>query len=349
MKRRSCLIAALLFALTTFVSAQSLRLPRDPDKLIDRAQKFWAAMTSSQRFKALDFVLPEKRNAFASGTPMPITKARIVGLNLTTAPDQAIVRIAVDILSPENASGFLNWTIDDTWIWKEGNWYLNVADNLGIFHGAPGVPPANAKDVKEDLTKNFQILRTEFDLGSLNQGEYPPALEVPIKYTGNLKLSVEQELPNPIINLASMSDSVDSGTKNLELLVSTENWDSPFSLPLSLKIRSGNISIERTVLIKGSVFVPLVFRQSPPDGPLPGQQFSIFIRNNTDEHASIGTVIVDGKMDLLTQPEALLPHEEVELVFRLHPDEVPDRLSLVLKNPIQGRSNYTYSIRVARR
>jgi len=82
---------------------------------------------------------------------------------------------------------------------------------------------------------------------------------------------------------------------------------------------------------------------------MPGQQFSIFIRNNTDEQALIGTVIVDGKMDLLKQPEALLPHDEVELVFKPHPDEIPDRLSLVLKTPIQGRSNYIYAIRSARR
>ena len=349
MKRKCCLVAALLFALTILISAQNARLPRDPDKLIDRAQRFWTALTSSQRYKALEFVLPEKRDAFVSGNSMPVTKAKILGLDLTTAADQAVVRVAVDVLSPENASGFLNWTITDTWVWRQGNWYLNVANNLDIFHGGNGLPAANTKDVKEDLAKNLQILGTEFDLGRLIQGEYPPPIEVPIKYTGNLKLSVEQKLPNPIINLASMSDTIESSTKSITLLVSTENWDGPFSLPFLLKIRYGGVFIERTVLIKGNVFVPLAFHQSPLDGPVPGQQFSIFIRNNTDEQAQIGTVIVDGKMDLVKQPEALLPHDEVELVFKPHPDEIPDRMSLVLKTPIQGRSNYIYPIRTARR
>src|SRR5215510_13863027 len=119
MKRRSCLIAALLFALTTLVSGQNLRLPRDPDKLIDRAQKFWVAMTSRQRTKALDLVLPEKRDAFLSESFMPIIKARVIGLDLTTAADHAVVRVALDVLSAENASGFSNWTITDSWIWKE--------------------------------------------------------------------------------------------------------------------------------------------------------------------------------------------------------------------------------------
>src|SRR5262249_43383603 len=159
----------------------------------------------------------------------------------------------------ENATGFSSWTVTDTWIWKEGNWYLNISDNPGLFRGAPGQPPMNAKGVMDDLVKNFQILRSEFDLGTLIQGEYPPPFEVPIKYGGNLQLSLEQGLPNPIVNLASMSDTVTSSAKSIMLLVSTENWDGPFSLPFPLKIRSGNVSIERTLLIKGNVFVPLVF------------------------------------------------------------------------------------------
>jgi hypothetical protein len=349
MKRRTCLIAALLFALTAPVSGQNLRLPRDPDKLLDRAQKFWAAMISRQRAKALDFVRPDKKDAFLSENFLPLIKARVLGLDLTTAPDRAVVRVALDVLSPENASGFSTWTVPDTWFWKEGNWYWDVPDNSAFFKVGPGQAPANDKDVKEDLTKNFQILRNEIDLGTLIQGEFPPPIEVPIQYTGNLRFSLELALPNPIVNLASMSDTVTSSTKSLVLIVSTENWNGSFSLPLPLKIRSGNVIVERTLFIKGSVFVPLVFRQSPADGPMPGQEFSIFIQNNTDEQGSIGLVAVDGKMDLLKQPEALLPHQEVELVFKLHPDEIPDRLVLGLKTPIQGRSTYTYPIRVARR
>src|SRR5437867_2529842 len=123
MKRNSGLIAALFLSVTTLVSGQNLRLPRDPEKLIDRAQKFWAAMTSSQRYKAVDFVLTEKRDVFLSGSSIPITKAKVLGLDLTTSADQATVRVAIDVLSTENASGFLNWTVTDTWVWKEGNWY----------------------------------------------------------------------------------------------------------------------------------------------------------------------------------------------------------------------------------
>src|SRR5205814_6531178 len=62
------------------VCSSDLRLPREPEKLIDRVQKFWTAITSNQRFAALEFVLPEKRNQFLSGTPMPILKARVLGL-----------------------------------------------------------------------------------------------------------------------------------------------------------------------------------------------------------------------------------------------------------------------------
>jgi hypothetical protein len=348
MKRKSRLIIPLLLASITLLSAQNLRLPRDPDKLIDRAQRFWAAMAASQRTKALDFVLPEKKDTFLSGTSVPIVKAKVLGLDLTSNADQATVRVAIDILSGESASGFMNWTVSDTWIWKEGNWYLNVAANAGMFHAGPAPPAVNTKEVQKAIETNFQLLRHEIDLGTLVQGQYPPPVEIPIKYTGDLQLSLEVGLPNPVVSLAVISDTITSDTKNVVLQVSTENWDGPFTFPLPLKIRSGGAVVERLLVVKGSVFVPLVFRQSPADGPVPGQEFSIFIRNNTDERAPIGPVVVDGKMDLLKKPEALLPHEEVELVFKTRPDETPDRLYLVLTSPIQGRSNYTYIIRTVR-
>jgi hypothetical protein len=101
--------------------------------------------------------------------------------------------------------------------------------------------------------------------------------------------------------------------------------------------------------VKGNVFVPVAFRQSPEDGPVLDKQFSIFIRNNTDVRAPIHAVLVDGKMDLVKRPEALLPHEEVEVIFKPHPNEIPDRLYLTLDAPIQGRSAYTYRIKISRR
>ena len=105
MNRKSCLILVLILASFTLASAQALRLPRDPDKLIDRVQKFWAAMAASQRSKAVEFVLSDKRDIFLSGTPTPIRKASVMGLDLTTNADQAIVRVAIEVLSIENASG----------------------------------------------------------------------------------------------------------------------------------------------------------------------------------------------------------------------------------------------------
>jgi hypothetical protein len=348
MKRTSCLIA-LILASTTLASAQAPQLPRDPEKLIARVQKLWDALTAGQRYKALDFVLPEKRDAFASGSPTPITKAKVIGLDLTTNPNEAVVRVGIDVLSTQSASGFLTWTVMDPWVWRDGNWYLNVDTKPGIFHGNPAQPRIDSKAAQKDIEKNFQILRTEIDLGTMIQGQSPPPLEVPLKYTGDLELSLELGLPNPIASLAVMTQPITSSTKHFVLLVSADNWDGPFSLPLPLKIQSGDAVVERTLVVKGTVFVPLVFRQSPSDGPVPDQEFSIFIRNNTDERVPIHSVVVDGKMDLQKQPEALLPHQEVELVFKPHPDEVPDRLYLQLDTPIQGRSLYTYPIRATRR
>ena len=58
--------------------------------------------------------------------------------------------------------------------------------------------------------------------------------------------------------------------------------------------------------------------------------------------------IVDAKFDVLKRPEIVLSYEEAEIILRLRPNLVPGPLTLVLKNPINGRQMYTYRFRNAR-
>jgi hypothetical protein len=349
MRTRLFLILTLICSARLVTPAQDVQLPRDPDKLIDRVQKFWKAMTSSQRYSALELVLPEERDLFLSGTPAPIVKAKVVGLDLSDKRDEAAVRVALDVFSAESASGFFSWTVTDQWVWKNGEWYLHVTRPPDLFSRTSAAPAINSEEIRKKIETTFQILRNPIDLGTLIQGEYPPPLEVPITYTGDLSLSLELGLPNPLVDLAVMNEPITSRTKNFVLILGTEKWEGPFTLPLPLKIKYENVVVERTLTVKGNVFVPVAFRQSPEDGPVLDKQFSIFIRNNTDDRAPIHAVLVDGKMDLIKRPEALLPHEEVEVIFKTHPNESPDRLFLTLDAPIQGRSAYTYPIKHSRR
>ena len=347
MKKGSFLILAFYVLTAAFLSAQDLRLPRDPDKLVERARKFWTAMASGNRLQALELVLPEKKNLFLSGNPVPILKASVLGLDLTADTSKATVRVGIDVLSPEAAAGRLNWTISDPWVWRRDNWYLNLESPIDVFPKGEGLEAIDIKEVQSQIEKNFEILRDPVDLGTLVDGQHF-TVEVPIKYTGDVPVSVELALPNPLVDLG-LSDPITSRSKNLILLVGTEDWEGPFNLPLPLKLRYRGATVDRTLMVKGNVFAPIVFRQDPPNGPIEaGREFSVFIRNNTGQQAGIGFFSTDAKLDVVKQPVMLLPKQEAELVLKLRPGQSPDRLYLQLDTPLNGRQIYTYRFRNAR-
>src|SRR4051812_18653035 len=109
MRRKACLTFLLVVTATILSSAQGLRFPRDPDALLDRVQKFWMAITTSQRSKALEYVLPEKRDLFLSGSALPVLKARVLGVDVTGSPEEAGVRVSLDVFAKESSSGVLIW------------------------------------------------------------------------------------------------------------------------------------------------------------------------------------------------------------------------------------------------
>ena len=346
MKKVFCLALTCYF-LASPILAQDLRLPRDTDKLIARAQRFWTSVASGQRLQALEFVLPEKKNLFISGNPVPVLKARVQGVDLTADPDQATVRVSLNVLGVEATSGQLNWTITDPWVWRSGNWYVNLANPADIFPKGEELEKINVKEVQQSIEKNFEILRNPVDLGKLNDGQHF-SIEVPIKYTGDIPLSVELALRNPLVDLP-VSEPITSRSKNFLLLVGTDNWEGPFNLPVPFKIRYGNASVERTLMVKGEVFVPVAFRQDPPNGPIEeGREFSVFIRNNTVQPAGIKFISTDAKLDIVKQPNILPPSQETEVVFKLRRNQSPDALYLQLDVPLNGRELYTYRFRNAR-
>src|SRR5438876_3495971 len=116
MKRGFSLALLLCAITTTFASAQNPRLPRDPQKLIERAQAFWTATVAGRRIEALAFVLPEKKDLFLSGSPVPIIRAEVVGLNVTNQPEQAQVRTRIETLAKDAIGSRAGWEITDLWV-----------------------------------------------------------------------------------------------------------------------------------------------------------------------------------------------------------------------------------------
>src|SRR5206468_1416792 len=150
--------------------------------------------------QALQYVLPEKKDLLLAGTPVPILKANVRGLDLTDTVDRAAVRVNLEVLAKESASGRLNWTITDVWVWRRDNWYLNLESPPSMFPKADVEGALDLKQVQRLIDTNFEILRNPVEVGTLNQGE-SLRIELPIRYNADLPLSVELALPNPIVDV----------------------------------------------------------------------------------------------------------------------------------------------------
>jgi hypothetical protein len=172
---------------------------------------------------------------------------------------------------------------------------------------------------------------------------------VPIKYSGNLPISVEPALPNPLIGMP-VGPLITSDTKSIVLHVGTDDWEGPFNLAIPLKIKHRDVTVERTLTVTGEVFIPIAFRQDPADGPLvEGGEFSVFIRNNTDQDARIRLLTVDAKLDVTKQPSVLPANQETQVSFKRRPGITPDALFIQLETPLNGRDSYTYRFRNGQR
>ena len=344
MRRGCCLAAVCWIVICTVGFAQNRQLPRDSQQLIERAQAFWSALVSGRRIDALAFIAPDKKNLFLSGSPVPIIRAEVVGLNLTDHPDQAQVRTTIETLAKEAIGSRTGWEITDLWVWREGNWYLDLRDAPeSIFPHDNSSSKSDIAETGKKIDQNFQILRNPIDLGRLLQGQRL-SIEIPIKYSGDIPVSAESELQNTLADIDASSGSyITSSTEQLVLLIDTDGWEGPFDLPLPIRIRNGAAIVKRTLAIRGTVFAPIAFRLDAPDGPIqPDRPFSLFVRNNTSQEASIFRIRTDSKFELLKTPEKLLPNAEAEVVLKLNPDATPDRLYLELNAPLEGSALYTY-------
>jgi hypothetical protein len=334
-------LVAVYVLLISPAFSQNLRLPRDSDKLVERVQMFWQSVVSGQRLQAAEFVLPEKKNIFLSGNPVPVVKAAVAGVDLTPDRDMAVVRVTLSLLGTNLSAGPANWTISDAWIWRRGNWYIDVADASRIFPDGRAAQKFDEKKIQDSIDKSFEILRDRIELGKLTDGQHF-TIEIPIKYTGEFPLTVEPALPNPLISVP-LSAPITSKATNLVLAVGTDDWEGPINAPLLLNFKYQNVTVERSLTVTGEVFIPLALRQDPANAPLvDGQEFSVYVRNNTDQDVRLRYMSVDAKVDITKRSDVFPAHQETQLTFRKRPGIMPDSMYLQLEAPVNGRDAYTF-------
>src|SRR5262245_16665063 len=98
------LLCVLLSATLAVSQTNKVHFPRETQKLIDRAQEFWNGLVAGQRMKTIDLVLPDRRDAFIAGSPLPILAAKVASIDVTEDVNRATVRVEVSMLAPEVGS-----------------------------------------------------------------------------------------------------------------------------------------------------------------------------------------------------------------------------------------------------
>ena len=346
--KNSFRLATLVLCLCPLAGfSQAPRLPRDPDKLIARAQMFWANIAAGQRLKALEFVLPEKKDAFISGDRTPLAGVRVTGLNLTSDPEVASVRIEADMVIAGFSAGRSTWPLLDKWVWRENNWYTDVADDRDLFKLSAGTPAANTEQLAKEIDQALRF-QTELNLGTVIHGQLVQ-LRLPVEYSGKLPLSVRLKSPLPSFTLAAQNLGLTSTSPYVFFSFQTDGWDGPVNVPLRVEFKYEDAFVERSLLVRGSVFSPLSFRQVPAEiqkGKT--ETVSVFVRNNTGEPITVRYVSVQDRVNTLKSVSVMEPHQEAEFVFGIRPDIEPTTFSVVPKQPVQGTSEFAYKFRVGR-
>jgi hypothetical protein len=310
-------------------------LPRDDAKLITRAQAFWSSMLSGEYTKAVNLVLPEKRDLFLSSRSSPLLAARIVGLDLSDDPQIGKLRVELQAIVPDAGSDRTTWTTSQRWIWTKNNWYLDVGDpKLLLALGRP-MGDANNAAIQKEIDQNLTVPVTDVDVGRLISGQRN-SIEVGVDYKGTNPLAVDLAPPVPSFVATTESGFLQPGSKHFLIVFDTTDWSGPFSVPLAVRFRQGAASVQKIVHLHGEVFAPLTFRQVPA-GPLrSGDIVSIFIENHTSESVELSSVSVDNKLESVTSADVLPPNTETEFTFRVKPGEKPNVLSLITKEPVSG-------------
>ena len=349
---RLAFVLVLLFHPGNLTYGQAVKLPRDFSKLVSRAQDFWTAMSANQRLKALDFVLPDKKEFLLSSGAMPFVNPQIVGIDFAGDVNHAAVRVSVTAIAQAAPSGRLSWIVTDTWVWDRNNWFLDLQDpktESNPFFSSKKVS-RQPDPLLAEAAAQFKLLDTLVDVGTVPRGDLRK-IPIHLEYTGDQGIYISSDLASEVLSLdAASSQYLTSRTKELALLLDTESWDGPFVIPFPLKVHYKGVTLDRTVVVRGTVSTAISITQQPATFTnAPGQDLTLVLKNNTAQLLSILSVGSEAVFNVVRLPEPILPGNTGELILRLNSTaqaDVNQRIRLNLSEPFMGKQDYYVTLRV---
>lgn len=102
----------------------SPQLPAE-DQLRESVEKYWQAMEERDKYSALEYVLPESRNAFIQRRDFIFREWQLQEIRPVTGQAKARVHVSVERLM-EQSGTFYRTPVRQTWVYRDGRWYLSV-------------------------------------------------------------------------------------------------------------------------------------------------------------------------------------------------------------------------------
>lgn len=99
--------------------------PPDLNLLRQRIHTFWNLLKEGRRREALEVVDPPTQDVFLGRRELPFTSFAIRSLHSEDEFKTAVVTVGAVVLPPTFVRT-VEWPVEETWLFREGNWYLHA-------------------------------------------------------------------------------------------------------------------------------------------------------------------------------------------------------------------------------
>lgn len=355
----------LLFESFSIAQTKQKSAPAGPslDRLVTRVSEYWNLLSLRNKVKAASYIVPSDRNKFFSSVTQPFRAPQLKSLDLSDDRNRVTVTVMVKRVVPPVTTE-VDFPVKDHWLFQGGNWYRQFNNQMPLpgFSDAKRLSPEQIEAVKIELRQKLRFQKTNFDFGTVKQGE---DVVLTVKYslagTEPLLLSFRSTAPGAEcascdrergMSLRGPKDQQLLPGKQQELSVEVPTWayggDVKEQFTLATKFKGMEIPFEFTA--QGNVYVPLWITPRELRFTKGERSKGIVIRNNSKSDIQLEKVISEsGAITIDPFPVSLRPGEQRTLEVRaeeridtVFPNSV-DRVAITY-TPVDGFSSLSYKV-----
>ncbi len=343
------LIGCLAVAAATEPHPQSKPRPKPSlDALLLRANSYWSLLEKKDKLEALKYATPSSRKTLLARQDPPISNPRVTGFQLTGKPDEVQVIVTVKRFLPE--IGTLDWPVHEKWVFKNGNWFVDVAGPAPQFPSRPGKQPASlsAEEVERRQAEVKAALRFDrqvIDFGIVRKGT-SASFDLKYSLAGSEPVEVLfKDAPADLLVYGLEGGMLKPGTDvTLPMQWVTQNYDGQVQAIFTLVARQHQVEVPFQFDLRGVVYTPVsalpaqvTFRENE-------QQAELVVRNNSKFEVRIASFLTQtNSVTVQSLPQTLAPGSQVTLTVRprlkIAQKNYHEMVSLDFEHPVEGMAS----------